>query len=43
LRPVNREFDPIVLTGKVEDEVQVIAELAEVLGLKLDGDEGARG
>jgi SOS-response transcriptional repressor LexA len=31
LRPVNPEFDPIVLTGTDEDEVQVIAEFLEVL------------
>ena len=31
LDPVNRDFDPIVLTGPDEGELQVIAELVEVL------------
>ena len=32
LKPVNPDFEPIVLTGKDEGELQVIAELVEVLG-----------
>jgi len=32
LKPVNPEFEPIVLTGKDEDELEVIAEFLEVLG-----------
>ena len=32
LRPVNPNFEPIVLTSADEDELQVIAELVEVLG-----------
>ena len=32
LEPVNADFERIVLTGADEDEVQVIAELVEVLG-----------
>ena len=32
LEPVNPDFEPIVLTGAAEDELQVIAELVEVLG-----------
>ena len=32
LKPVNPDFEPIVLTGADEGELQVIAELAEVLG-----------
>lgn len=32
LKPVNPEFEPIVLTGRDEGELQVIAELVEVLG-----------
>ena len=32
LDPVNPDFDPIVLTGSNEGELQVIAELVEVLG-----------
>ena len=32
LEPVNPDFEPIVLTGADEDELQVIAELVEVLG-----------
>jgi SOS-response transcriptional repressor LexA len=32
LKPVNPDFEPIVLTGADEGETQVIAELAEVLG-----------
>ena len=32
LKPVNPGFEPIVLTGAVEDELQVIAELVEVVG-----------
>jgi predicted helicase len=31
LKPVNQDFDPIVLTGKDDGELQVIAELVEVL------------
>lgn len=31
LKPVNPEFEPIVLTGADEGELQVIAELVEVL------------
>ena len=31
LRPVNPDFDPIVLTGAGEDQLQVIAELVETL------------
>ncbi len=32
LKPVNPDFEPIVLTGKDDGELQVIAELVEVLG-----------
>jgi type I restriction enzyme R subunit len=32
LEPVNPEFEPIVLTGASEGELQVVAELVEVLG-----------
>ena len=32
LRPVNRDFAPIVLTGAEEGQLQVIAEVVEVLG-----------
>ena len=32
LKPFNPDFEPIVLTGEVEGELQVIAELVEVLG-----------
>ena len=32
LRPVNPDFDPIVLSGADEEELQVIAEFVEVLG-----------
>lgn len=32
LKPLNPDFEPIVLTGKDEGELQVIAELVEVLG-----------
>ena len=32
LNPVNPDFQPIVLTGAEEGELQVIAELVEVLG-----------
>jgi SOS-response transcriptional repressor LexA len=32
LKPLNPDFEPIVLTGKGEGELQVIAELVEVLG-----------
>ncbi len=32
LKPLNPDFEPIVLTGEVEGELQVIAELVEVLG-----------
>jgi predicted helicase/SOS-response transcriptional repressor LexA len=32
LKPLNPDFDPIVLTGNVEGELHVIAELVEVLG-----------
>ena len=31
LRPLNRDYEPIVLTNVVENEVLVIAELVEVL------------
>ena len=31
-RPVNRDFEPIVITGADEDELPMIAGLAEVLG-----------
>jgi type I restriction enzyme, R subunit len=31
LKPLNRDFDPIVLTGAQKEELQVIAELVEVL------------
>ncbi|MEO8218782.1 MAG: S24 family peptidase, partial [Acidobacteriota bacterium] len=34
LNPVNPDFQPIVLTGRDEGELQVIAELVEVLGGK---------
>ena len=30
--PVNPDFEPIVLTGADEDELQVIAEMVKVLG-----------
>jgi len=33
LKPVNPDFQPIVLTGAEEGELQVIAELVEVLGV----------
>jgi len=33
LEPLNPEFEPIVLEGKDEAELKVIAELIEVLGL----------
>ncbi|HEX5715765.1 MAG TPA: S24 family peptidase [Thermoanaerobaculia bacterium] len=32
LKPINRDFEPIVLTGANEGELQVVAELVEVLG-----------
>ena len=32
LKPVNPDFQPIVLTGSEEDELQVVAEFVEVLG-----------
>lgn len=32
LKPVNPEFQPIVLTGEEEGQVEVIAECVEVLG-----------
>ena len=32
LKPVNPDFEPIVLTGADEGELQVIAELVKVLG-----------
>ena len=32
LKPINLDFEPIVLTGAQEGELQVIAELVEVLG-----------
>jgi hypothetical protein len=32
LKPINTEFEPIVLTGQHHGELQVIAELVEVLG-----------
>jgi SOS-response transcriptional repressor LexA len=32
LKPVNPDFEPIVLTGRDEGELRVIAELVEVLG-----------
>jgi hypothetical protein len=32
LRPLNRQFDPIVLTGAAADELRVIAEFLEVVG-----------
>ena len=32
LRPVNTDFDPIILSGADEGQLQVIAELVEVLG-----------
>ena len=31
LRPVNPDFEPIVLTGADEQQLQVVAELVEVL------------
>ena len=34
LKPVNPDFEPIVLTGTDEGELQVIAEVVEVLGDK---------
>ena len=33
LKPVNPDFQPIVLTGEKEGELQVIAEVVEVLGV----------
>ena len=33
LKPVNPDFEPIVLTGKGEGEVRVIAELVEAIGV----------
>jgi len=33
LKPVNPEFEPIVLTGAEEGELEVVAELVEVLGV----------
>jgi hypothetical protein len=32
LKPINPDFQPIVLTGAEEGELQVVAELVEVLG-----------
>ena len=32
LKPVNRDFEPIVLTDREEEQLQVIAELIDVLG-----------
>jgi SOS-response transcriptional repressor LexA len=32
LKPLNPDFEPIVLTEADEDRVQVLAELIEVLG-----------
>ena len=32
LKPINKDFEPIVLTGKDKGEFEVIAELVEVLG-----------
>ena len=32
LKPINPAFEPIVLTGVQEDQVQVIAECLEILG-----------
>jgi SOS-response transcriptional repressor LexA len=32
LKPINPDFEPIVLTGKDQVELQVIAELVELLG-----------
>ena len=39
LRPLNRDYEPIVLTDVDEDEVAVIAELVEVLARVLDEQE----
>lgn len=39
LKPVNPEFEPIVLTGADEDELEVIAELIDVLGPEDTGEE----
>ena len=33
LKPVNTDFEPIVLTGADEEQLQVIAEVVEVLGV----------
>jgi SOS-response transcriptional repressor LexA len=32
LKPVNPDFEPIILTGADEGQLQVVAELVEVLG-----------
>ena len=32
LKPVNPDFEPIILTGADEGQLQVIAEVVEVLG-----------
>lgn len=34
LKPANPDFEPIVLTGKDERELQVIAELVEIVGAR---------
>jgi SOS-response transcriptional repressor LexA len=39
LKPLNPDFEPIVLTGKGEGELNVIAELLEVLGRRETGEE----
>ena len=36
LKPVNPEFEPIVLTGAEEGQVHVVAEVVEVLGISHD-------
>jgi len=40
LEPLNPDFEPIVLTGADEGELQVIAELVEVLSPEVLGEEG---
>jgi len=40
LEPVNREFDPIIITSADEGELQVVAELVEVLSPEVFGVDG---
>ena len=35
LKPVNPDFEPILLIGADEQQLQVVAELVEVLGTEL--------